>query len=339
MSNIDNIVSKLDHGNNLSVEESSYVSNQMFNGLMSDDQIIKVLEFINKNGVSINEIIGFATSMRKISKKVSLNFKVIDSCGTGGDGLGTFNISTCSSFIAAACGVKIAKHGNKAITSSSGSADLLHDAGAKIDLNPEQVRKCIEELNFGFMFAPMHHQAMKNVANARKAISPNKTIFNLLGPITNPAGADIQLIGVYNVHSMKLLAQALLKLGTRRAILVNSKDGLDEASIYDLTYVTEIKDNKIAEYTINPDDYHLKGKELKNIITDSHKSSLDMTLAVFNNEDSDALKIAVLNASLLVMLYKDCDTINDAITECMEALSNYSVRDKFNQYIDFTNQV
>ena len=182
------------------------------------------------------------------------NLYMVDTCGTGGDGANTFNISTAVAFVSASCGVKIAKHGNKAITSSSGSADLLHDAGAKIDLNPEQVRKCIEELNFGFMFAPMHHQAMKNVANARKAISPNKTIFNLLGPITNPAGADIQLIGVYNVDSMKLLAQALLKLGTRRAILVNSKDGLDEASIYDLTYVTEIKDNKIAEYTINPDD-------------------------------------------------------------------------------------
>lgn len=339
MSDINQIINKLENGYDLSIEEAHYVSQRMFEGLLSDETIVNILSSINTKGISINEVIGFATSMRKISKKVDINFNVIDSCGTGGDGIGTFNISTCASFIAAACGVKVAKHGNKAITSASGSADLLHDAGAKIDLDPEQVKKCIQNINFGFMFAPLHHQAMKNVASARKSLAPNKTIFNLLGPITNPAAAKKQLIGVYNKESMKLLSQALLKLGTDRTIILNSRDGLDEASIYDITDVIEIRNNEVIEYSIDSKEYKLNGDDLKSILTSDSRSSLEITLSVFNNEESDAYKIAILNASLLVMLYKDYQDLNDAIAECKKAIASYDVRNKFNQYIDFTNQV
>ena len=252
--------------------------------------------------------------------------------------MNTFNISTCSSFIAAACGVKVAKHGNKAITSSSGSADLLHDAGAKIDLNPEQVKKCIETINFGFMFAPLHHKAMKNVASTRKSIAPQKTIFNMLGPITNPANAKIQLIGVYDKTVMNLVANALLKLGTSRAIILNSRDGLDEASIYDKTDILEIKNNSIESYTIDSSDYGIRGKNFDSIRTNQNISSLEIIFSIINNENSDAKEIAILNSALLVMLYKEI-TLEDAIKECRNSLEAYLVRDKFNQYIDFTNQV
>ena len=338
MYNFEEITDYLKSGNDLSTDHASYVSEKIFEGTLNDEQIKDILLSLNKKGVCIDELVGFAKSMRKISSKVEINEKVIDSCGTGGDGMNTFNISTCSSFIAAACGVKIAKHGNKAITSTSGSADLLHDAGAKIDLDPEQVKKCIETINFGFMFAPLHHKAMKNVASTRKSLSPQKTIFNMLGPITNPANAKIQLIGVYDKTVMNLVANALLKLGTNRAIILNSRDGLDEASIYAKTDILEINNNSIKSYSIDSREYGIKGNDFNSIKTNEDRSSLDIMFSIFNNESTDAKEIAILNSALLVMLYKET-TLEDAIAECRKSLETYSVRDKFNQYIDFTNQV
>ncbi len=338
MYSFDEILNNLQSGCDLSIDDSFYISEKMFEGTLNDEQIKNVLLCLNNKGVCIDELVGFAQSMRKISSKVDIKDKVIDSCGTGGDGMNTFNISTCASFIAAACGVKVAKHGNKAITSSSGSADLLHDAGAKIDLNPQQVKKCIETINFGFMFAPLHHQAMKNVASSRKSIAPQKTIFNMLGPITNPANAKIQLIGVYDKAVMNLVANALLKLGTNRALILNSRDGLDEASIYAKTDILEIKNNNIQSYSIDSCDYGIKGHNFDSIKTNKNRSSLEIIFSIINNENSDAKEITVLNSALLVMLYKEI-TLKDAIKECRDSLENYSVRDKFNQYIDFTNQL
>ena len=338
MYKFDEIYDCLKSGNDLSIEHAFYISEKMFEGALDDKKIKDVLLSLNEKGVCIDELVGFAKSMREISSKVEIDEKVIDSCGTGGDGMNTFNISTCSSFIAAACGVKVAKHGNKAITSSSGSADLLHDAGAKIDLNSEQVKKCIETTNFGFMFAPLHHKAMKNVASTRKSLAPQKTIFNMLGPITNPANAKIQLIGVYDKTAMNLVANALLKLGTNRAIVLNSRDGLDEASIYAPTDILEIKNSNIESYSINSSEFGINGKSLDTIKTDDNTSSLEIIFSIFNNENSDAKEIAILNSAILVMLYKDC-SLKNAIDECRHSLETYSVREKFNQYIDFTNQV
>jgi anthranilate phosphoribosyltransferase len=246
------IISSLNNKNDLSKDEAFFISESMFKGTLSDSEIKNVLVALNTKGICTDEIVGFAKAMRKISTKVVTDEKVIDCCGTGGDGINTFNISTCSAFISAASGVKVAKHGNKAITSNSGSADVLHDAGAKLDLSPEKVSQCINEVNFGFMFAPLHHQAMKNVAASRKEIAPNKTIFNMLGPITNPANAQIQLIGVFGKSAMHLVADSLMELGTSRAIILNSRDGMDEASIYAETDIIEIKDDVKTQYTINP---------------------------------------------------------------------------------------
>ena len=338
MYNFDEIANHLESGDDLSTDHASYISEKMFEGTLNDQQIKNVLICLNKKGVCVDELVGFAKSMRKISSKVEIIEKVIDSCGTGGDGMDTFNISTCASFIAAACGVKVAKHGNKAITSSSGSADLLHDAGARIDLNPEQVKKCIETINFGFMFAPLHHKAMKNVANTRKSLAPQKTIFNMLGPITNPADAKIQLIGVYDKTVMNLVANALLNLGTDRALILNSSDGLDEASIYAKTDILEIKQNSIKSYSIDSRDYGIEGTNFDSIRTHKNRNSLDIIFSIINNENSDAKEIAIFNSALLVMLYKDI-TLDNAINECRDSLESYSVRDKFNQYIDFTNQI
>ena len=332
------IISSLNDKNNLSKDEAFSISESMFEGTLTDSEIKNVLVALNAKGICTDEVVGFAKAMRKISTKVLTDEKVVDCCGTGGDGINTFNISTCSAFISAASGVKVAKHGNKAITSNSGSADVLHDAGAKLDLSPEKVSHCISEVNFGFMFAPLHHQAMKNVAASRKKIAPNKTIFNMLGPITNPANAQIQLIGVFDKNAMQLVADSLMELGTSRALVLNSRDGMDEASIYAETDIVEIKDNVKTQYTINPKDYGISGNNIETIKTNNQKSSLDFLFSVINNEESDAKEICILNSALSVMLYKDIE-LNDAIAQCRESLSEYKVRDKFNQYIDFTNQV
>ena len=274
----------------------------------------------------------------KYQLRFLLDEKVIDCCGTGGDGLNTFNISTCAAFIAAATGAKVAKHGNKAVTSKSGSADLLHDAGAKLDLSPEQVSDCIKNINFGFMFAPLHHKAMKNVAASRKSIAPNKTIFNMLGPITNPANAQLQIIGVFDKDAMKIIADSLLELETSRAIVLTSRDGMDEASIYTQTDIIEINAGRQTEYTIDPREYGISGKDINSIKTTNDKSSLDFIFSVINNDNSDAKEICILNAALSVMLYKDVE-LGDAIEQCRKSLEEHLVRDKFNQYIDYTNQV
>ena len=338
MFNLDKIVSSLKDKKNLSKDESFYISEKMFEGALSDSEIKDILILLNEKGISTAEVVGFAQAMRQISTKVSTDEKVIDCCGTGGDGLNTFNISTCSAFIAAATGAKVAKHGNKAITSKSGSADLLHDAGAKLDLSPEQVSDCIKNINFGFMFAPLHHKAMKNVAASRKSIAPNKTIFNMLGPITNPANAQLQIIGVFDKDAMQLIADSLLELETSRAIVLTSRDGMDEASIYTQTDIIEINTGKQIKYTIDPREYGISGKDINSIKTNDDKSSLDIIFSVINNDESDAKEICILNAALSVMLYKDIE-LGEAIKQCRKSVEEYLVRDKFNQYIDYTNQV
>ena len=338
MFNFDKIVSSLKDNKHLSKDESFYISEKMFEGSLSDSEIKEILILLNDKGISTAEVVGFARAMRKISTKVPTNEKIIDCCGTGGDGLNTFNISTCSAFIAAATGAKVAKHGNKAVTSKSGSADLLHDAGAKLDLSPEQVSDCIKNINFGFMFAPLHHKAMKNVAASRKSIAPNKTIFNMLGPITNPANAQLQIIGVFDKDAMKIIADSLLELETSRAIVLTSRDGMDEASIYTQTDIIEINAGRQTEYTIDPREYGISGKDINSIKTTNDKSSLDFIFSVINNDNSDAKEICILNAALSVMLYKDVE-LGDAIEQCRKSLEEHLVRDKFNQYIDYTNQV
>jgi len=338
MFNLDKIVSSLKDKKNLSKDESFYISEKMFEGALSDTEIKDILILLNEKGIATTEVVGFAQAMRQISTKVSIDEKVIDCCGTGGDGLNTFNISTCAAFIAAASGAKLAKHGNKAITSKSGSADLLHDAGAKLDLTPEQVSECIKNINFGFMFAPLHHKAMKNVAASRKSIAPNKTIFNMLGPITNPANAQLQIIGVFDKDAMQLIADSLLELETSRAIVLTSRDGMDEASIYTQTDIIEINAGKQIEYVIDPREYGISGKDINSIKTNDDKSSLDIIFSVINNDESDAKEISILNAALSVMLYKDIE-LGDAIIQCRKSVEEYLVRDKFNQYIDYTNQV
>jgi len=332
-----NLLTKLNNGENLSQDESKAFIDLVFEGVIPTEILTESLILLNKNGFGSEELTGFARSMRNASQKVICNKDIVDNCGTGGDGLGTFNISTTASLIAACTGVNVAKHGNKAITSNSGSADLLESAGVNIKLTPEQVGQCIDELNFGFMFAPLHHQSMKHVAESRKAIAPNKTIFNLLGPLTNPAGAKKQLIGVYSKDMMMPIAETLVNLGTERAMIVNSVDGLDEISIFEKTNIIEIDSSKVTSYIFDPSNYINCNGSLSDILVSSPSESLQMMQNVLNNTNHNSREISVINAGALVYISGITDSLNEAITLCEDVLESKKVSHKLKELISLTN--
>ena len=332
-----NLLTKLSNGEILSQDESKAFIDLVFEGVIPTEILTESLILLNKNGFGSEELTGFARSMRNASQKVICNKDIVDNCGTGGDGLGTFNISTTASLIAACTGVNVAKHGNKAITSNSGSADLLESAGVNIKLTPEQVGQCIDELNFGFMFAPLHHQSMKHVAESRKAIAPNKTIFNLLGPLTNPAGAKKQLIGVYSKDMMMPIAETLVNLGTERAMIVNSVDGLDEISIFEKTNIIEIDSSKVTSYILDPSNYINCNGSLSDILVSSPSESLQMMQNVLNNTNHNSREISVINAGALVYISGITDSLNEAITLCEDVLESKKVNHKLKELISLTN--
>ena len=255
MKNLEELITILDKGKYPTRSDCSFFVNQVFSGKVDKDIITRILKLFNKVGYTSEQLVGFATSMRQASKRVDCKKNVVDNCGTGGDAMHTFNISTTASLIASCCKVVVAKHGNRSITSKSGSADLLSAAGIKINISPENVSDCIDKLNFGFMFAPLHHSSMRYVADSRKEIAPEKTIFNLLGPLTNPAGAKRQLIGVYDAKHMDMIAETLSSLGTDRAKVIHSNDGLDEVSLFDNSRITELANGVITSYDFDPSDY------------------------------------------------------------------------------------
>lgn len=333
----DSIITKLQIGHNLSEKEASDFLLSVFNGNVQTEALKNVLLLLNKKGFCVDELYGFAKSMRTVSTKVMSEYHIVDNCGTGGDGLSTFNVSTTSSFIAAAAGTYVAKHGNKAITSSSGSADVLEQSGVNINLMPGQITECLKSNHFGFMFAPLHHASMKHVAAARKLIAPEKTIFNLLGPLTNPANAQAQLIGVFDRNKMHLIAETLIKLGTKKAMIVHSFDGLDEISIFDETYILEIDNAEIKEYTINPKNYFETDYTINDIMVNSIDESLKMMLSVFDNIESAALDICMLNAAALIYVSDNAKTIDEAINQCKKVLSEKKVKQNFENFVIKTN--
>ena len=332
-----NLINKLKSKNDLSRDEAREFIDSVLQGEIPSNVLTEFLKLLNLKGFSSEELTGFAKAMRNVSNKVIYNSDVVDNCGTGGDGLKTFNISTTASLIASCSGVCVAKHGNKAITSNSGSADILEAAGINIKLSPEQVSICLDKLNFGFMFAPLHHSSMRHVAASRKEIAPNKTIFNLLGPLTNPAQAKRQLIGVYSKSLMKIVAETLIKLGTERAMVIHSADGMDEISIYDKTHVIEINNSEMNSYEIDPRDYFICNSTIADIKVNDSEQSLEMMLSVIKNKDTPARMIALLNAAALVYISGKSETINDAVKICENALKSKSVDIKVNELIKLTN--
>jgi anthranilate phosphoribosyltransferase len=264
--------------------------------------------------------------------------ELLDMCGTGGDGSNTFNISTASMFVAASVGVKVAKHGNRSASSSSGSADVLEALGVNLTFSPEQVAQSIAETNIGFMFAPAHHGAMKNVAAVRKELGV-RTIFNILGPLTNPAGATNQLMGVFHPDLVGIQVRVMQRLGAKHVLIVHGKDGMDEASLGAATLVGELKDGQVREYEIHPEDFGMAMTSNRSIRVSSKEESAVMIMEALNNQEGTARDIVGLNAGLAIYAANHADSIEQGLRMAFEAIANGAAREKLEQFRAYTRKL
>ena len=289
-------------------------------------------------GETIEEITASAKVMRALATSVELssNDYLVDTCGTGGDGLGLFNISTASAFVVAAAGGKVAKHGNRSISSKSGSADVLEAAGINLNISPELISQCIEEIGLGFMFAPAHHSAMKHAIGPRKELAV-RTIFNVLGPLTNPAKAPNQIMGVYDKSLVEPIANVLKGLNSRHVMVVHSEDGLDEFSIANTTYVAELKDNNISTYTVHPGDFGLEEGNLNSIKAENAEQSLALINEAFSGKKGVARDIIALNAGAAIYVSGLVSSFDEGVTQANQILSDGSAQDKLDAYILASN--
>ena len=299
---VDELIKKLENKENLSVDQTKFLFDKIMNKEIDNKKISKILTELANKGENSDEIVGGVTVLREKSLKVKISSEALDMCGTGGDGKHTLNISTAASIVLASMGIKIAKHGNKGLTSKCGSADVLDKLGININNNPDEVARSIENKNFGFMFAPIYHQAMKNVADIRKELKI-RTIFNLLGPLSNPASVDHQCIGVFSKNILQTYAETLIKLKVKSAWVYHSHDGLDEISIFDKTDVLEIKNNNIKKFIINPSEIIPQKYKFDEIIGGDANFNAEKIINLFKGYQSAFLEIVSLNsaAGLVVM--------------------------------------
>ncbi len=292
---MDKILNKLKNMENLSYEESINAFSIIMEGKASEDEIFNFLTFLSSKGEVSDEIAGGVYVLRNKSKRVNVE-NCIDTCGTGGDGKNTLNISTASALLLASMGIKVAKHGNKAVSSKCGSGDVLEALNIKIDLEPSDIEKQINNNNFGFMFAPNYHSAMKYVGPTRKKIG-KRTIFNMIGPLSSPALVDRQVVGVFDRKLLTIFANALKNLNIKLAWIVNSEDGLDEISPYAKTNIVQLKDNKISEISINPKELKINADKFENLVGDNAKFNANKMINIFKGEDNDFSKAVCLNAA------------------------------------------
>ena len=323
---------------NLNEGEMHDVMNSIMTGQTTDAQIGAFLVGLSMKGETIEEITASAKVMRALATSVELssNDYLVDTCGTGGDGLGLFNISTASAFVVAAAGGKVAKHGNRSISSKSGSADVLEAAGINLNISPELISQCIEEIGLGFMFAPAHHSAMKHAIGPRKELAV-RTIFNVLGPLTNPAKAPNQIMGVYDKSLVEPIANVLKGLNSRHVMVVHSEDGLDEFSIANSTYVAELKDNNISTYTIHPRDFGLQEGNLDLIKAENAEQSLALINEAFSGKKGVARDIIALNAGAAIYVSGLVSSFDEGVTQANQILSDGSAQDKLDAYILASN--
>lgn len=295
---------QLVQGQSLSQEQMQAVMTAVMTGAANEAQIGALLVALRMKGETVDEITGAAKVMRELSTKVAVTGDyLVDTCGTGGDGANLFNVSTASAFVVAAAGGQVAKHGNRSVSSSTGSADVLEAAQVNLALEPEQVARCVEDLGVGFMFAPAHHGAMKHAIGPRKALAM-RTIFNMLGPMTNPAGVTKQIIGVFDKALCRTMAEVLQQLGSEHVMVVHSDDGLDEISLAAPTHVAELKNGQITEYSIKPEDFGITSSSLDGLGVDSAADSLALIQAALGKgeeqRDIKARHIIELNAGAAI---------------------------------------
>jgi len=306
-------IDKLKDKQDLSFADSKNAFEILMNGKASDDEIFDFLTLLSSKGESSDEIAGGVFVLRDKSKRVNVN-DCIDTCGTGGDGMNTLNISTASALLLSSMGIKVAKHGNKAVSSKCGSGDVLEALNIKIDLEPKDIEEQIKKNNFGFMFAPNYHSAMRFVGPTRKKIG-KRTIFNMIGPLSSPALVDRQVIGVFDKKLLKIFANALNNLDIKFAWIVNSEDGLDEISPYSKTNVVQLKDGKISEILIDPIKLNISANKFENLLGDDAKFNANKMLDIFKGEDNDFSKAVCLNAAAGLIVSEKHTIFIDAYNE------------------------
>ncbi len=307
---------------NLYAEEMITVMRTIMTGEATDAQIGAFLTGLRMKGETIDEIVGAASVMRELSQKVHVSEDfLVDTCGTGGDGANIFNVSTASAFVVAAAGGRVAKHGNRSVSSKSGSADVLEVSGVCLDLDVNQVANCIETLGVGFMFAPAHHSAMRYAIGPRKELGM-RTIFNVLGPLTNPASAPNQVLGVFDETLLTPLAEVLHRLGSRHVLVVCSEDGLDELSVSAASRVAELKDGRIREYRIKPQDFNLDQSDRDDLIVENPEESLEMIKIALTAGDHPASDIVALNAGAAIYVAGCAHSIQDGVEAAWDVMES-----------------
>ena len=335
--NIQTAIQKVIEKENLSADEMIDVMQLIMTGQATPAQIGGFLIGLRIKGETVDEITSAASVMRSLATPVDIQTdNLVDIVGTGGDGSSTFNISTASCFVVAAAGGHVAKHGNRSISSKSGAADVLEAAGVNLSASPETIKACVEELGVGFMFAQMHHSAMKHAIGPRKEMGV-RTIFNLLGPLTNPASAPNLLLGVYAREWVRPLADVLQKLGNHHVMVVNADDGLDEISIAAPTFVAELKNGVVTEYTISPEDFGMKTQSLDSVRVADAKESLAMVQSVFNNKESTARDIVALNAGAAIYVAGLADSHQAGINKALEVIASGQASEKLAALVTKTN--
>ncbi len=338
MMNIQQVLQQLLDKQALTFAEMRDVMHFIMSGSATDAQISGFLIALRCKGETIDEIAAAVEVMRELANKVTVNgAHIIDTCGTGGDGASTFNISTTCAFVVAAAGGQVAKHGNRSVSSRCGSADLLEVAGVNLNLSTEQVEQCVNDLGVGFLFAPKHHGAMKHTIHVRKEMGV-RTLFNLLGPLSNPAGAPNQLIGVFAKEWVEPLAHVLKKMGSQHVLVVNADDGLDEISIASATSVAELKDGQVRTYTITPEQFGFNRATLAELAVDNAETSLVMVKSVLDNQDSAAKDIVLLNAGAAIYAANLTDTLAAGIEKARHVIASGEAKAKLDALIAYSQK-
>lgn len=334
---LNRVVGQLD----LTTEEMKAVMRQIMTGQCTDAQIGAFLMGMRMKSETIDEIVGAVEVMRELAEPVHFNSeRLVDTCGTGGDGMNIFNVSTAASFVVAAAGGKVAKHGNRAVSGKSGSADLLEAAGVYLDLTPEQVARSVDTVGVGFMFAPVHHGAMKFAAGPRRELGL-RTLFNILGPMSNPAGVKHQVLGVFSKELCRPMAEVLARLGSTHVLVVHAQDGLDEISLAAPTFVAELKNGEVSEYKIQPEDFGIKSQSLIGLNVDDAQGSLALIRDALGRRQTEngqkAADIIVLNAGAALYAADMTSSLHEGVGVAHDVLHTGLARDRLEELVSFTS--
>lgn len=333
---IKDVLEKLIGGEDLTAEESYQVMGKIMSGELKEAQVAAYLVALRSKGETVNEILGSCRAIREHSIKISVSrTPVVDTCGTGGDAKGTFNISTVSAFVAAGAGITVAKHGNRAVSGQCGSADLCEALGIDLELSAAKLELCLNEIGLGFLYAPALHPAMAHAVPARKALGL-RTIFNILGPLNNPAGAKRQLLGVYEEALTEKMATVLDALGSEHALVVVGGDGLDEITLTTNTKVTEVQNGKIRSYTIAPEDFGFSRAPLDSLLGGDKEASARLCLAVLQGEKGPQRDVVVLNAGAALYVAGAADSIREGVEMAKTSIDSGAAYEKLESLLQFS---